>query len=48
MSKTLDFYNPANGILKDHLSKIFKPFFSTKPTTGTGLGLSFISKEDEE
>ena len=34
----------ANGILPEHLPQIFEPFFSTKPTTGTGLGLSFVSK----
>lgn len=34
----------ANGIPEEVRSKIFDPFFSTKPTTGTGLGLSFVSK----
>lgn len=34
----------ANGISEDHLPDLFKPFFSTKPATGTGLGLSFVSK----
>ena len=32
------------GGAKKHLPKIFEPFFSTKPTTGVGLGLSFVSK----
>jgi PAS domain S-box-containing protein len=34
----------AYGIPDEYRSKIFDPFFSTKPTTGTGLGLSFVSK----
>ncbi|WP_437977927.1 AAA family ATPase [Sorangium sp. So ce295] len=34
----------ADGISSDDLSKIFQPFFSTKPTTGVGLGLSFVSR----
>ncbi|HTN84205.1 MAG TPA: AAA family ATPase [Sorangium sp.] len=34
----------ADGISPDNLSKVFQPFFSTKPTTGVGLGLSFVSR----
>ncbi|WP_437807404.1 trifunctional serine/threonine-protein kinase/ATP-binding protein/sensor histidine kinase [Sorangium sp. So ce1078] len=34
----------ADGISADNLAKIFQPFFSTKPTTGVGLGLSFVSR----
>ncbi|MCP5498089.1 MAG: AAA family ATPase [Leptospiraceae bacterium] len=32
------------GIKKEHLHRIFDPFFSTKPSTGIGLGLGYISK----
>lgn len=32
------------GIPADERSRIFEPFFSTKPETGTGLGLSTVRK----
>ena len=32
------------GIPKDHLNEIFEPFFSTKPTSGTGLGLGIVKR----
>jgi signal transduction histidine kinase len=36
-------YDTGTGILGEHAKKIFEPFFSTKATKGTGLGL-WISK----
>jgi signal transduction histidine kinase len=32
------------GIAEEHLARIFHPFFSTKPDTGTGLGMGIIDK----
>lgn len=34
----------ANGIPADVQKRIFEPFFSTKPQTGTGLGLGMVLK----
>lgn len=36
-------YDTGSGILPEHAKRIFEPFFSTKDTKGTGLGL-WISK----
>ena len=32
------------GIPENHLSEIFEPFFSTKPSSGTGLGLGIVKR----
>jgi len=32
------------GIQQGHLKEIFEPFFSTKPTSGTGLGLGIVKR----
>jgi len=32
------------GIKEEHLQDIFEPFFSTKPTSGTGLGLGIVKR----
>jgi signal transduction histidine kinase len=34
----------ATGIAEADQERIFEPFFSTKPSTGIGLGLNFVSK----
>jgi len=37
----IDFEDTGEGIAKDHIKKVFNPFFTTKPIgQGTGLGLS--------
>ena len=32
------------GIMEENLNEIFEPFYSTKPTTGTGLGLGVVKR----
>ncbi|MEM7184578.1 MAG: ATP-binding protein [Spirochaetota bacterium] len=32
------------GIPEENIEKIYEPFYSTKPTTGIGLGLGYIAK----
>jgi len=41
MVKVQDF---GPGIPADHANEIFDPFFSTKPTSGTGLGLGIVKR----
>jgi histidine kinase len=40
----LDVMDGGNGIAPEHRAKIFEPFFSTKPNSGTGLGLGIVEK----
>lgn len=41
---TLSVEDTGIGIDPAHLSKLFDPFFSTKPSTGTGLGLGIVRR----
>lgn len=40
----ISIYDSGGGIDSEHISKIFDPFYSTKPHTGTGLGLAMVKK----
>ena len=40
----LTFEDNGAGISSENIDKIFNTFFSTKPTTGTGIGLSMVKK----
>jgi len=34
----------GSGIPQDQLDEIFEPFYSTTPTSGTGLGLGIVKR----
>jgi signal transduction histidine kinase/ligand-binding sensor domain-containing protein len=40
----LEVEDSGTGIAPEHREAIFEPFFSTKPRTGTGLGLSVVQR----
>jgi signal transduction histidine kinase len=42
------FYDTGCGVPRDKASKLFTPFFSTKGSAGTGLGLAVVQKLIEE
>ena len=41
---TVDISDNGPGIPEEHLNEIFEPFFSTKPSSGTGLGLGIVKR----
>lgn len=41
---TIEIRDSGVGVSDEDQDKLFEPFFSRKPATGTGLGLSFVSK----
>lgn len=41
---TAKIHDNGPGIPQEHLNDIFEPFFSTKPSTGTGLGLGTVKR----
>jgi signal transduction histidine kinase len=41
---TINVTDNGPGIPDEHLQEIFEPFYSTKPSTGTGLGLGVVRR----
>ena len=41
---TIEVHDNGSGIAEENLDMIFRPFYSTKPTSGIGLGLSECQK----
>ncbi len=41
---TVEVSDNGPGIPEEHINEIFEPFFSTKPTSGTGLGLGIVKR----
>jgi len=41
---TIKVKDSGPGIPAEHLNEIFEPFYSTKPTSGTGLGLGIVKR----
>ena len=40
----LEVEDTGTGIAPEHRETVFEPFFSTRPRSGTGLGLSVVQR----